>query len=183
VNAPALETPRLLLRPPQAADAAPLLEIHQDPAVVKYVLFGAQPTGLTGAWRSVAMMVGHWQLRGYGQWTVVERATGQVVGRVGLWYPEGWPGVELGWIIRRERWGQGLATEAARAALDWTWQHVAADHIISIIQPDNHRSIRVAEKIGETPEGTEMVNGVESVVYGIRRPEQVTSSKFKVQSE
>ena len=138
--------------------------------MVKYVLFGNTPAGITGAWRSVAMMVGHWQLRGYGQWTVVERATGQVVGRVGLWYPEGWPGVELGWIIRRERWGQGFASEAARAALDWTWQHVDADHIISIIQPDNHRSIRVAEKIGETPEGTEMVNGVESVVYGICRP-------------
>ena len=137
---------------------------------MKYVLFGTAPAGITGAWRSVAMMVGHWQLRGYGQWTVVERATGQVVGRVGLWYPEGWPGVELGWIIRRERWGQGFATEAARAALDWTWQHVDADHVISIIQPDNHRSLRVAEKIGETREGTEMVNGVESVVFGIRRP-------------
>jgi RimJ/RimL family protein N-acetyltransferase len=116
------------------------------------------------------MMIGHWHLRGYGQWTVVERATGEVIGRVGLWYPEGWPGVELGWIVRRERWGLGFATEAAHAALEWSWAHVDADHIISIIQPDNHRSIRVAEKIGETPERTEIVHGVESIVFGIRRP-------------
>jgi RimJ/RimL family protein N-acetyltransferase len=174
VIAPAIDTDRLLLRPPQAADAQPLLEIHQDPAVVRYVLFGTTHSGITGAWRSVAMMVGHWHLRGYGQWTVVERTTGDIVGRVGLWNPEGWPGVELGWIVRRERWGQGFATEAARAALDWTWQHVDTDHIISIIQPDNHRSIRVAEKIGETPERTEMMNGVESIVYGISRPGHLT---------
>jgi RimJ/RimL family protein N-acetyltransferase len=170
VTVPTVDTARLLLRPPQAADAAPLLEIHQDPAVVKYVLFGTTQAGITGAWRSVAMMIGHWHLRGYGQWTVVERESGDVIGRVGLWYPEGWPGLELGWIIRRERWGCGFATEAAEAALVWTWDHVATDHVISIIQPDNHRSIRVAEKIGETPERREVVNGVESVVYGIRRP-------------
>ena len=93
-----------------------------------------------------------------------------MVGRVGLWYPEGWPGVELGWIVRRERWGQGLATEAARAALEWAWTHVDTDHIISIIQPDNHRSIRVAEKTGESFERSDLVNGVQSSVYGIYRP-------------
>ena len=167
---PFIETPRLKLRLPEMQDAGPMLEIHQDPAVVKYVLLGNAQGGLTAAWRSVAMMVGHWHLRGYGQWTVVDRANDTVVGRVGLWYPEGWPGVELGWIIRRERWGEGLATEAADAALDWAWDHVDADHIISIIQPDNVRSIRVAEKIGESFERSELVTGVPSSVYGIYRP-------------
>jgi RimJ/RimL family protein N-acetyltransferase len=165
-----IETLRLTLRLPQMHDAGPMLEIHQDPAVVQYVLLGNAQGGLTAAWRSVAMMVGHWHLRGYGQWTVVERATGVVVGRVGLWYPEGWPGVELGWIIRRERWGQGLATEAAEAALAWAWTHVDTDHIISIIAPDNHRSIRVAEKIGESFERSELVSGVRSSIYGVHRP-------------
>jgi RimJ/RimL family protein N-acetyltransferase len=170
VNVPPVETPRLTLRLPQMLDAGPMLEIHQDPAVVKYLLLANAQGGLTAAWRSVAMMVGHWHLRGYGQWTVVDRANGGVVGRVGLWYPEGWPGVELGWIIRRERWGEGLATEAAAAALDWAWDQVDTDHIISIIQPDNLRSIRVAEKIGESFERTELVTGVPSSVYGIYRP-------------
>jgi RimJ/RimL family protein N-acetyltransferase len=170
VIVPSIETPRLTLRVPEMQDAGPMLEIHQDPAVVKYVLLGNAQGGLTAAWRSVAMMVGHWHLRGYGQWTVVDRTKGIVVGRVGLWYPEGWPGVELGWIVRRERWGEGLATEAATAALDWAWDHVDTDHIISIIQPDNVRSIRVAEKIGETFERSELVTGVPSSVYGIYRP-------------
>lgn len=170
VNGVPVETPRLTLRLPQMEDAGPMLEIHQDPEVVKYVMLGNPQGGLTAAWRSVAMMVGHWHLRGYGQWTVVDRANGAVVGRVGLWYPEGWPGVELGWIIRRARWGEGLATEAAAAALDWAWHHVDTDHIISIIQPDNRRSIRVAEKIGESFERTELVTGVPSSMYGIYRP-------------
>jgi RimJ/RimL family protein N-acetyltransferase len=67
------------------------------------------------------MFVGHWHLRGYVQWTIVERTTGDVIGRVGLWYPEGWPDIDLGWIIRRSRWGHGFATEATRAALAWAW--------------------------------------------------------------
>lgn len=164
-----VETPRLLLRHPQASDAEPLLEIHQDPDVIKYVLRGSAPVGITGAWRNIATMVGHWHLRGYGQWTVVEKETGEVIGRVGLWNPEGWPGIELGWIVRRTRWGHGFATEAAEAALEWTWANVETDHIISIIEPDNLRSIRVAEKIGECLELVDLINGEESHVYGIHR--------------
>lgn len=114
-------------------------------------------------------MLGHWQLRGYGQWTVVEKATGEVIGRVGLWNPDGWPGIELGWITRRSRWGHGFATEAARAALDWTWRHVDTDHVISIIQPDNLASIHVAQKIGESLERTEVRNGAEVHIFGIMR--------------
>ena len=164
-----LETPRLVLRPPGDADASPLMDIHQNPDVMKYVLIGNPAAGIIAAWRSVALMVGHWHLRGYGQWTVVEKTDGQVVGRVGLWNPEGWPGLELGWVIRRERWGRGLATEAATAALTWTWDNVATDHVISLIQADNMRSIRVAEKLGERFERTEIVNGAVLQVYGVRR--------------
>jgi RimJ/RimL family protein N-acetyltransferase len=165
-----INTPRLQLRPLQASDAAPLMHIHQDPEVIKYVLLGAPPGGITVAWRNVAMMVGHWQLRGYGPWAVVELKTGEVIGRVGLWNPEGWPGIELGWVIRRSRWGNGFATEAAQAALHWTWNSVSTDHVISVIQPDNVRSIRVAEKIGESFERADMLNGTIVHIYGIRRP-------------
>lgn len=165
-----IETPRLLLRLPQAADAPALLEIHEHPEVTKYVVTGGTPGGITGAWRSIAMMLGHWQLRGYGQWTVVDKATGEIVGRVGLWNPEGWPGVELGWITRRSRWGEGLATEAARASLDWAWAHTDTHHIISIIDHDNIASIRVAEKIGETLEDSDARNGSPVLTYGIYKP-------------
>jgi RimJ/RimL family protein N-acetyltransferase len=133
-------------------------------------MIGAGLGGITGAWRAIASLVGHWHLRGYGQWAVVERATGKVIGRVGPWYPEGWPGIELGWIIQRSRWGNGFATEAAQAALTWFWKSVDADHVISMIQPDNTRSIRVAEKIGERLERTEVQNSSVVHIYGIDRP-------------
>jgi RimJ/RimL family protein N-acetyltransferase len=165
-----IETPRLVLRLPHASDAQALLEIHEHPDATKYVVTGASTGGLTGAWRSVATMLGHWQIRGYGQWTVVEKASGEIVGRVGLWNPEGWPGIELGWITRRSRWGEGLATEAARASLDWAWSHTPANHIISIIDHDNIASIRVAEKIGETLEQTDDRGGTPVHTYGVYRP-------------
>jgi RimJ/RimL family protein N-acetyltransferase len=170
-----IETPRLLLRLPVASDAQPLLDIHEHPDVIKYVLSGASPGGITGAWRSIATMLGHWQLRGYGQWTVLEKCSGDIVGRVGLWNPEGWPGIELGWITRRERWGEGIASEAARASLEWAWSNIDEDHIISIIQHDNVASIRVAEKIGETLEHTDNSTGSAVYTYGIRKPTGVRS--------
>lgn len=164
-----VETSRLRLRPLQASDAEPFMEIHQDPEVIKYVLLGAAPGGITVAWRNIAMMIGHWHLRGYGPWAVSEKSTGQVIGRVGLWNPEGWPGIELGWIIRRSHWDHGFATEASRAALEWAWENVDTDHIISVIQPDNARSIRVAEKIGERFERADVLNDANVHIYGVLR--------------
>jgi RimJ/RimL family protein N-acetyltransferase len=169
-GSPVLDTLRLRLRIPEASDAQPMMEIHQDPEAVKNILLTAPLGGITVAWRNVAMMVGHWQLRGYGQWTVLDKASGEVIGRVGLWNPQGWPGIELGWIIRRSRWGQGLATEAAQAALQWAWDNVDTDHIISIIPPDSLASVRVAEKIGERFEGPDTMNGASVHIYGVRRP-------------
>src|SRR5678816_2161421 len=164
-----LDTVRLRLRLPEASDAGPMMEIHQDPEVIRSVVLTAPPGGISVAWRNIALMLGHWHLRGYGQWTVVEKVSGQVIGRVGLWNPEGWPGIELGWIIRRSRWGNGFATEAAKAALQWTWDKVDTDHIISIIQPDSVLSIRVAEKIGERFERADSLNGANVHIYGVRR--------------
>jgi RimJ/RimL family protein N-acetyltransferase len=102
---------------------------------------------------------GHWHLRGYGQWTVIEKATREVIGRVGLWNPEGWPGLEVGWVIRRSRWGNGFATEAAHEAVRFAFAEVGADRLISLIPPDNARSIRVAQKIGETFEREHTLDG------------------------
>ncbi len=165
-----LDTPRLRLRRFESADAAVLSEILDDPEVARWLFIGTPPRGVGAAWRNIALLVGHWQLRGYGQWAVVEKATGALVGRAGLWYPEGWPGIEVGWLIRRSRWGNGFATEAARAALDWAWKTLDVDRIISVIQPENARSIRVAEKIGERFERADVVNDLFVHIYGIDRP-------------
>jgi RimJ/RimL family protein N-acetyltransferase len=177
------ETPRLLLRPPVPDDLDPYIEIHEDPEVKKQVTVQTSAVGRTAAWRMLAMLIGHWHILGYGQWTVIEKATGQVVGRVGLWNPAGWPGLELGWVIRRSRWGLGFATEAAREGLRFAFDAVGADHVISMIQSDNDRSIRVAEKIGERFERESSLDGAPMLVYGLTREgylsEQIRTARPK----
>jgi RimJ/RimL family protein N-acetyltransferase len=163
---PVVETDRLTLRPPQRADVQAMFEIHQDPDVMRFV---GKPGDISVAWRNVAMMIGHWQMLGYGMWVVVNRANQEVLGRAGLWHEEGGPGLELGWLIRKSAWGHGYATEAARASLDWAWQNVAADHIISVIHTANRPSLRIAEKLGQRLERTDVVEGEEMLTYGICR--------------
>ena len=101
------------------------------------------------AWRNLATMVGHWTMRGYGLWAAEERASGTLAGRIGFWNPEGWPGFELGWTLRRAFWGKGYATEGARAALRFAFTQLKQPHVISLIHPENAASIRVAERLGE----------------------------------
>jgi RimJ/RimL family protein N-acetyltransferase len=118
----------------------------------------------------MAMFVGHWQLRGYGVWAVEEKATGAFIGRVGLHNPDGWPGIEVGWTLGRASWGKGFATEAGRAALTWSFDALGLDHIISLIHPENARSIRVAERLGMKFEcDAEVCGGIKVVVYGRNR--------------
>ena len=87
-----------------------------DADVMRHIGDG-KPLDREGAWRSMAALSGHWNLRGYGLWAVEEKASGRLVGRVGYFFPEGWPQEEIGWLFRRDVWGRGYATEAATAAL------------------------------------------------------------------
>jgi RimJ/RimL family protein N-acetyltransferase len=113
-------------------------------------------------------MVGHWQLRGYGMWAVEERQSGEFIGRIGCWNPEGWPGLEIGWTLRREFWGHGFATEGARAAIRYAFSELHQDRIISLIRPDNLNSIRVAGRVGEQLDGEAEVMGHRTLVYSLR---------------
>lgn len=123
------------------------------------------------SWRQLALHTGHWALRGYGNWAVEHEADGVLLGRCGLWNPEGWPGLEVGWKLARHAWGQGYATEAAGAAMSWAWTVLDAERLISIIHPDNAPSIRVAERLGLRPVRDDVVNGRPVVIFGIERPE------------
>jgi RimJ/RimL family protein N-acetyltransferase len=171
-----VETPRLLLRPPEARDVQTMLEIHQDPEVVRYIGTGI-PGDIAVAWRNVAIMIGHWHMLGFGPWTITGRENGEILGRVGMWDAAGGPGVELGWMLRREAWGKGYATEAARAALDWGWAHTDYDYVISNIHEVNVPSIRIAEKLGGTLDRTVQVDGATKFTYGYRRPAGVARQR------
>jgi RimJ/RimL family protein N-acetyltransferase len=126
------------------------------------------------AWRSMATHAGHWQLRGYGNWAVERREDGTFLGRVGLWNPEGWPGIEVGWMLARPTWGQGYATECGAAAIAWTWSRFQLPRLLSIIDPRNRRSIAVAERLGMEPLREHVHRGTPVVLYGIDRPARAT---------
>ncbi|NDJ18635.1 GNAT family N-acetyltransferase [Myxacorys almedinensis] len=165
---PNLETPRLILRELCETDLDAYADMSADLDVMRHIGTG-RPLSRPEAWRSLATMVGHWQLRGYGMWAVEERQTQTMVGRVGFWNPEGWVGFEIGWSLCRAVWGKGYATEGAQAALCYGFEALSQSHIISLIRPENLASRRVAEKIGETLEGTAEIMGGEALVYGIHR--------------
>jgi len=170
-----LETGRLTLRMLRESDFDAYAEMVADPEVMRFIGDG-KTLSRPLAWRNLASMVGHWQLRGYGPWAVEERGTGQLVGRIGFWNPDGWPGFELGWILRRQFWGRGYATEGARAALDFAFTHLVQPEIISLIYPENAASIRVALRLGEQPAGRVEIVGRSALLYRIARAQWVPGS-------
>ncbi|HWA91695.1 MAG TPA: GNAT family N-acetyltransferase [Rhizomicrobium sp.] len=143
---PILETERLTLRGWRPEDFEALAAIHGDPKVMIF-LGGVQERN--DAWRSLASLAGHWALRGYGKWAVTRKSDRAMLGRVGLINPEGWPGIELGWTLGSQYWGQGYATEAARAGMDYAFLTQPIDRLISCIDPDNIASQAVAKRLGQ----------------------------------
>ncbi len=151
----------------QDGDFEEYAAIHADPEVTKYTV--RSQLSRTDAWRHLAIVVGHWHLRGFGMWGVFEKSTGALVGRVGFHQPDGWPDFELGWTIGRNWWGKGYATEAAQRCVEFAFREMDREHLISLIDPQNTASIRVAERIGETLQGEHQMGEHRLLVYGIRR--------------
>ncbi|HEX8186654.1 MAG TPA: GNAT family N-acetyltransferase [Blastocatellia bacterium] len=163
-----LETERLILRMWRNEDFEAYARICADPEVMRFL--GGKPFTRLEAWRHMAFLVGHWHLRGHGHWAVEEKASGELIGRIGLLNPEGWPGFEIGWTLGRAHWGRGYAIEGARRALEYAFTELDQEHVISLIHPDNRASISVAERLGERLEGKTELLGIEVMVYGIDRP-------------
>lgn len=167
IDAPILTTPRLKLRMLEERDFEEYAAIHMDPEVTKFT--ARVEFSRMDAWRHLAMIAGHWHLRGFGMWGVEELETSRLVGRVGFHEPDGWPAFELGWTIGRVWWGRGYATEAAKRCLEYAFGDMQREHVISLIDPENVNSIRVAERLGETLEGEAEVGGHRVLIYGISR--------------
>ena len=145
---PRLQTERLILRAFSPDDFETFATFMSDEDVMRYLT--GHPMTRAEAWRSLAVSIGHWHLRGYGTWAVERKEDGAFLGRVGMINPEGWPGLELGWTLGKPFWGKGYATEAATAALNFAFLTQSVDKIISCIHPDNTPSQAVAKRIGET---------------------------------
>jgi RimJ/RimL family protein N-acetyltransferase len=149
-----LQTERLTLRPLAPEDFESHAAMMAEPRVARFLTPDRQPPSRQGSWRAFASMLGHWQMRGFGFFSAFEKASGQWVGRIGPWMPEGWPGLECGWGVAAPHWGKGYAPEAAKATIRWLFaQKPELPRIISLIDPLNANSQAVAKKIGETRSG------------------------------
>jgi len=148
-DGPVIETGRLKLRQWRGADIAPNTAMLADPGTARYITVDGKPIAseLAG-WRNAAVMAGHWALHGAGMFVVEEKQSGKFVGRVGPWFPPGWPGFEVGWGIAREFRGRGYAVEASRAAIDWSFATFELDQIMHCIDHENTASQGVARRLG-----------------------------------
>jgi RimJ/RimL family protein N-acetyltransferase len=164
-----LETERLLLRRFRGSDLDAYAVMSADPEVMRHIGTGAT-LNRTDSWRSIAAMLGHWQILGYGMWAVELKESGELVGRAGFLDPPGWPGFEVGWLLGRNHWGKGYAIEAANVALRYAFEKLKRDRVISLIRHGNARSIRVAEALGEKLVGEVDLLGSKALLYEARRP-------------
>lgn len=147
IDAPRFETERLIVRGLDVdRDFDAWAEIAADAETMRTI--ESPPLQPWEAWRSLALLIGHWSIRGFGFFAVEEKATGAFVGRVGPWRPHDWPGTEVGWLIGRPYWGRGYAGEAATATINWAFDALGWSEVIHVIAPTNTKSQRVAEKIG-----------------------------------
>lgn len=166
---PTLTTPRLTLRPIRNEDVSAYLEIWSDPEFTRYI-GGGSPPSPDGIWHAMASNIGCWALAGVGPWSVIENASGDLVGRAGLWDEPGWPGVEAVWFLGRPWWGRGYATEAAKAAITWVFDaRPDLREVVSTIVPANVPSIRVARRLGMRLARTEFLHGSDHDVFAISR--------------
>jgi RimJ/RimL family protein N-acetyltransferase len=148
---PVLETERLTLRGHATGDFEDCAAMWSDPSVTRYI--GGKPFTREEAWSKLVRYAGHWSLLGYGFWIVHEKRSGLFVGEVGFadFHRDIVPALgttpEAGWVLATGAHGKGFATEAVHAAHAWLDARGKA-RTVCLIDPDNHASIRVAEKAG-----------------------------------
>ena len=141
-----LTTERLTLRKPIEADYPGYAALM---ASERAAYIGGQVTGARG-WLVFAGEIGHWDMRGYGMFSVVLRDTNETVGLIGPFFPPQWPEREVGWLLWPEAEGKGIAQEAASAVFSHVINDLGWDTVVSYIDPANSRSISLAERLGAT---------------------------------
>jgi len=141
-----LLTKRLKLRQFRVADWDSMARYYADEVITRYTT--GKPLSRNESWRSIACMIGHWQIHGYGPYALEQAETGALVGVAGFWYPGGWPEPEIKWGLHREFWGQGYASEAARSILAAAEEFLPEIRFVSLIHVENRASIQLALALG-----------------------------------
>jgi ribosomal-protein-alanine N-acetyltransferase len=161
VKIPTLETKRLILREWRESDFPAYAEFRNDPVVAKY----NGPVSPGEAWRTALYNIGHWQVRGFGQFQIELKANQQPIGTCGPYYPLEWPEPEIAWNVYADYRRQGFASEAARAALEFAYSTLGWPTAISVIADDNVASFGVAKKLGASPEKSITIKGIGCTLF------------------
>ena len=168
---PTLQTARLVLRGATRADFEPFAAMLAEPRT-RYM---GGPFDREGAWFWFASALANWSLDGCGGWIVTDTSDGHFLGDVSIMQPGHFPEREIGWTVTAAAEGRGIATEAARTALDWYWGHSEAESLVSYVDPANTRSHALARNLGATPDPDaplpEGESPAETMVYRHRRPQ------------
>ena len=143
---PTLHTERLTLRAPCMEDFAAYAAFYSSEAARTV----GGPFSEANTFDRIAKLLGHWQLRGYGRWMVADKTTDDPLGIVGLFYPESWPEPEIAWSVFEEGEGRGIAFEAAQAARAYAYETLGWATAISLVDPENTRSVALAKRMGCT---------------------------------
>jgi RimJ/RimL family protein N-acetyltransferase len=165
---PPIITERLRLRPFAEDDLRSLHEFWADPDIGQWV--GGVHQRLTESVDELGGHLRHQSEHGFGIWAAEERSSGRLVGEVGLQYLEGGPDVEIGWVVARDAWGQGFATEAAAKWLEVGFADLGVDRIVAVVLPANMRSRAIAARLGMREAGTRHAYGTEHVLFEITHP-------------
>ncbi|MEJ8632958.1 GNAT family N-acetyltransferase [Streptomyces sp. NPDC006475] len=167
-----IRTPRLILRRWHDDDLVPMADINADPRVMEWIRDGSV-RDLEATADDIERWEEEWDEEGFGLFAVELLASGELIGFVGLsvpeFLPEVLPAVEIGWRLGQQFWGQGYASEAAHATLEFALQDRGLDRVISITRPGNEASQNVMRKLGMEPERetTHPVYGHALTVYAI----------------
>jgi RimJ/RimL family protein N-acetyltransferase len=177
-----LATPRTLLRPWTSDDLDPFVELSLDTDVMKYIGDG-KPKSPEAARSTFAQFPQSWDENGFGLLAIERLDTGEFAGFTGLlipdFLPEILPAVEVGWRLTRSSWGLGLGSEAAGAMVDWAFESLGLERVVSVIQVENVRSQRLADRLGMQRERRTIVpnHGVWADVYELHASQWQTMSR------
>ena len=160
-----LETRRLLLRPISPDDLDEFVALHGDPEVTAFIYAFDRAEAEERLRRDER----EWEERGHGMLAVLDGESGRFLGRAGLKHWPQFDETELGWVLRRDAWGHGYATEAVRACIEWGFTEFDVPYLTAMVNAANLRSIRVAERLGLTPVRKDMLLDNPVVVYAIPR--------------
>lgn len=146
------QTPRLILRHLTLDDVDDLAAIYTDPVVMRF--FGSTYTYETKKQWLEERVFKCYEQRGWGLWATICKMDNKLIGRCGLipQLVDGQEEVEIGYLLAKEYWGKGLATEAACVSRNYGFEKLGANRLISLIDPDNIASQKVAQKVGLTYE-------------------------------